>query len=104
MASNWEMQTERQVAANYQTKWTNFGRSPVGCYHPRPSSPFVIIFSPKANTLLPSHGDGGMLSRPRYCSKGVQQPMPKAVYHTNTIARGEVRTSDLSHRTHACYH
>jgi len=53
---------------------------PVGCCHPRPLSPFVIIrpTQPESWYIFYRPTDGGRLNRPRHCSKGVQ-PVPKAV-------------------------
>jgi len=46
-----------------------------GWYHPHPPSPFVIITQPKSWYSFYHPTEGGRLSRPRHCRKGVQ-PMP----------------------------
>jgi len=50
---------------------------PVGCYHPHPPSPLLLLLSRKLILVLPSHTEGGMLSRLRHCSKDAQ-PVPSA--------------------------
>ena len=52
----------------------------IGCYHSHPPSPFIIT-EPESWYSFYSPTEGGRLSRPRHCSKGVQ-PMPKAVYRS----------------------
>ena len=54
---------------------------PVGCYHPHPPSPFIIITRLESWCSLNSLTVGGRLSRPRHCSKGVQT-VPMAVYRS----------------------
>ena len=81
----WWMQTDCRVAANPQTKpsqptWVV--SPPInGCYHPHPSSPFVIITQPESWYSFYRPTEGGRLSRPRHCRKGAQ-PVPKAVHHS----------------------
>jgi len=54
-------------------------RLPVGCYHPHPPLPFISITPPESWYSFYHATEGGRLSQPRHCSKGVQ-PMPKGVY------------------------
>ena len=79
----WTTQTERQVAANPQTRPPDLGSESAGkdCYHPHPPSPFIIITQPVSWYLFYCPKEGERLSRPRHCSKGAQ-PMPKAVYRS----------------------
>ena len=66
-----------------------------GCYHPHPPSPFVTITQRKSSYSFYCLTEGGRLSRPRHCSKGVQA-VPKVVYCSgcllviNTTAHGEI--------------
>jgi len=52
-----------------------------GCYHPHPSSPFVIITQPESWYSFYRPMDGGRLSRPRHCKKGAQ-PVTKTVHRS----------------------
>jgi len=50
------MQTERQVAANPQTKPIDLGRESAGsCYHPHPPSPFYCYSAQRLILILPFH-------------------------------------------------
>ena len=74
------MQTDRQVAANPQTKPTDLDCESADKWLLPSSSTIVICYYYSARKLiliLTSHGDG-KLSQPRHCRKGAQ-PMPKAV-------------------------
>ena len=79
----WWMQTERQVAANPQTKPIDLGYESAGRkaavihIHHR----HFIITQPKGWYSFYHPTEGGRLSRPRHCSKGAQ-PVPKAVYRS----------------------
>jgi len=69
------------VAANSrlsQLTWTANPPEWRGSYHPHPPLPFIIT-QPESWYSFYRPMEGGRLSRPRHCSKGVQ-PMPKAVY------------------------
>jgi len=52
--------------------------TPVGCYHPHPQSPFIIITQSESRHSFYGPTEDGRLSWPRHCRKGAQ-PMPKAV-------------------------
>jgi len=52
------------------------------CYHPHPQPPFVITTQPESWYSFYPPTEGGRLSRPRHCRKGVQ-PMPKTVQCTS---------------------
>ena len=68
------MQTERWVATNPQTKPTDF------CCE---SAIAIVIITQPRKGLYSFYRpvEGGRLSRPRHCSKGVE-PVPKAVYRS----------------------
>jgi len=76
-----------------------------------PSTSTIAIYY-YSNTKLKftyRHTQGRRLSRPTHCSKGVLQPVPKAVYrrgcrdkHTWPQFEGVIRTLVLSHRSQAC--
>jgi len=51
----------------------------IGCYHPHPPSPFVIITQPESWYSFYRPTKGERLSRPRHCRKGAQ-PVPKVVH------------------------
>ena len=77
------MQTQRQVAANPQTKPIDLSCESAGRkaavihIHHR----HFIITQPKGWYSFYHPTEGRRLSRPRHCSKGAQ-PMPKAVYRS----------------------
>ena len=79
----WWMQTERRVAANPQTKPTDLDcESADKCL--LPSTSIIAIcyyYSARKLILIYRPTQGGRLSRPRHCRKGVQ-PVPKAVHHS----------------------
>ena len=54
---------------------------PVGCHYPHSQSLFISITRPESDCSFYRPTEGGRLSRPRHCSKGVQ-PVPKAVHHS----------------------
>jgi len=66
----WWMQTERPVAANPQTEPSDLPVSPkvkaaiIHIHHRH----LLVLLSPKADTRFT---EGGKLSQPRHCSKGV---------------------------------
>ena len=71
------------VAANSrlsQLTWTANPPEWRGSYHPHPPLPFIIT-QPESWYSFYRPMEGGRLSRPRHCSKGVQ-PVPKAVYRS----------------------
>ena len=79
----WWMQTQRQVAANPQTKPID-----LGCESDGRKAAVIhinhrhfIISQPKGWYSFYHPTEGRRLSRPRHCSKGAQ-PMPKAVYRS----------------------
>jgi len=98
-AKIWWMQTEagwlRSCQPSNQTKpnqtWPV--SLPVGGYHPHPPSPFISSTQPEGWYSFYHPTEGGMLSRPRHCSKGVH-PVTKSVL---TTSRGKIRTCVLSH-------
>ena len=61
-----------------QPTWTASPPERNGSYRPHPPSPFIIT-QPESWYSFYRPAEGGRLSRPRHCSKGVQ-PVPKAVY------------------------
>jgi len=63
-----------------QLTWTVSPPVRNGSYRPHPPSPFYY-YSARELILIYRPSDGGRLSRPRHCSKGVQ-PVPKAVYRS----------------------
>jgi len=72
----WRMQAGRQVAANAQTKPTEYGCVSGKWLLP---STFVIITQCKSSYSFYCLTEGVRLSQPRQCSKDVQA-VPKAVY------------------------
>ena len=63
-----------------QANWLGLSVLPInGCYHPHPPSPFVIITQPESWYSFYRTTEGGRLSWPRHCRKGVQ-PVPKVVH------------------------
>jgi len=61
-----------QVTAEPYTKPTDVAMSPaVGCYHPHPPLPFIIITQPNTDT----HFTGERPNQPRHFSKG-EHPVP----------------------------
>ena len=54
---------------------------PVGCYHPRPPSPFISGTHPENWYSFYRPTEVGRLSRPKHCSNGAQ-PVPKAEYRS----------------------
>ena len=78
------MQTERQVAANTQTKPTDLGCESAERLAAtiRTPSPFIIITQLVSWYSFYRPTEGGRLSRPRHCSQGAQ-PVPKAVYRSD---------------------
>ena len=83
----WWIQTKRQVAANPQTKPTDLGCESSENWLLTSTSPMplLLLLSPWANTHFIIIPEGGRLSQHRHCSRGVQ-PVPKAVYRSNTTA------------------
>jgi len=82
------MQTECQAAANHVKEpglWV--------CYHPHP--PFVIITQPESWYSFYRPTEGGRLSWPRHCRKGMQ-PVPKAVYCSGGRDKHNCRRWDLN--------
>jgi len=78
-----ECRLSAEVAANPQTKPTDLDCESAernGSYRPHPPSPFIIT-QPESWYSFYRPMEGGRLSRPRHCSKGVQ-PVPKAVYRS----------------------
>ena len=75
-----ECRLSAEVAANSQTKPTVNQPERNGSYHPHPPSSFIIT-QPDIWYLFYRPMEGGRLSRPRHCSKGVL-PVPKAVYRS----------------------
>ena len=78
------MQTERRVAANPQTKPTDLGCESADKRLLPSTSAIAICYYYSARKLiliLPSHAEGGRMSRPRHCRKGAQ-PVPKAVHRS----------------------
>ena len=67
------MQTERQVAANPHSKPTDLGCESANKWLLPSTSTIAIFYCPM---------EGGRLSRPRHCRKGVQ-PVPKAVHRSS---------------------
>jgi len=74
------MQTERQVAANLQTKSSNLGCDAAGWLLPSTSTIAICYYysALKLNSLCHPTKDGLRLRRPRHCSEGVQ-PVPSKV-------------------------
>jgi len=75
------MQTERRVAANPDTKPTNFGCESADKWLLPSTSTIAICYyySHRKLILIYRPTEGGRLCRPRHCTKGAQ-PMPKAVH------------------------
>jgi len=102
----WWMQTERRVAANPQTKPTDFGcESPPinGCYHPHIPSLFVIITQPESWCSFYRPTEGGRLSRPRHYMKSAQPARAQGCNITvavviNITGRGLSHRSQSFHR------
>ena len=69
-----------EVATNPQTKPTDLDCASAGkgSYYPHPPSPFIIINHLKSWYSFYRPTEGGRMSRPRHCTKGVQ-PVTKAV-------------------------
>ena len=63
-----------------QPTWTASPPERNGSYRPHPPSPFIIT-QPESWYLFYRPAEGGRLSQPEHCSKGVQ-PVPKAVYRS----------------------
>jgi len=74
-----ECRLSSEVAANPQTKPTDLDCESARKKWHLPSASTIAIYYYSARDLIPT--DGGRLSRPRHCSKGVQ-PVPKAVYRS----------------------
>ena len=77
----WRMQTERRLAADPQTKPVDLGCESAENWQPPSTSTIaiVIITQPVGWYSFYRPTEGGRMSRPRHCSRGVQ-PVPKAVY------------------------
>ena len=82
-----ECRLSAEVAANHQTKPTDLDCEFARKKWQLPSTStlaILLLLSPRADSLIYSFyrpTEGGRLSRPRHCSKGVQ-PVPKAVYRS----------------------
>jgi len=73
------MQTECRVAANPQTNPVDLGSASASRLLPSSPSRYDIITRLVSWYSFYNPTEGGRLSRPGHCSKGVQ-PVPKAVY------------------------
>ena len=95
----WWMQTERQVAANPQTKPIDLGCEFAENWQPPSTSTiaFVIIIQPIIWHSFYRPSEGRRLSWPRHCSKGAQ-PVPKAVYHSSCRDEHEYSVVVHNHR------
>jgi len=67
---------------------------PIGCYHPRPPSPFIIITQLESGVILPSYGGWKAESS----SEGVQ-PVPKVVYRSGCRDKRNCPRENVGHVT-----
>ena len=73
----WWMQTQRQMAANPQTKSNNTGCESTCQLLPPTSNTALLLLLSQSRYSFYHPTEGGRLSWSRYCSKGVQ-PVPKS--------------------------
>ena len=66
----------------------------IGCHHLHRPSPLLLLLGPQADTHLPST-EGGRLSRPRHCSRGVLS-VPKANAHAKHQSQRSVGSTAIT--------